>query len=221
MKPVLLAGETFMVTSTVAKGYDVGSSHQYLNGATQFIAALATRHIEVRQIGGVGANAKPVTGLEIRNEVYQALASGCTAIGYFSAVFQPAFSPFAVSSENQDALKKINAEVTALTPQLLTPEAKQQPDFAIDGGLKSLIHATSNGTRMTVIALNMDGKYRSGSGTIKLPGLKKDTGITVYCENRVIKAEDGQWKDNFGPLAVHIYVLNEDSASRNMPSVPE
>jgi len=52
MKPVLLAGETFLVTSTVARGHDVGSSHQYVNGAAQFISALAARHIEVRQIGG-------------------------------------------------------------------------------------------------------------------------------------------------------------------------
>ena len=159
--------------------------------------------------GGVGANAKPVTGLEIRNEVYQALASGCTAIGYFTAVFQPTFSPFAVSSENQEALKKINAEVTALTPQLLAPESKQQPDFTIDGGLKALIHATSDGTRMTVIALNIDGKYKTGSGTIVMPGLKAGTEITIYGENRTIKADDGKWKDDFGPLAVHIYQLGQ------------
>ena len=157
---------------------------------------------------GPGANAQPVTGLEIRNEVYQALASGCTAIGYFTAVFRPTFSSFAVPPENQEALKKTNAEVTALTPQLLAPEAKQQPDFAIDGGLKSLIHATSDETRMTVIALNIDGKYRRGSGTIRLPGLKAGTEITVYGENRTIRADDAQWKDDFAPLAVHIYVLS-------------
>jgi hypothetical protein len=157
---------------------------------------------------GAGASAKPVTGLEIRNEVYQALASGCTAIGYFTAVFQPKFSSFAVSPENQEALKKINTEVTSLTPQLLAPEAKRQPDFAIDGGLKSLIHATSAGTRMTVVALNIDGKYRTGAGTIMLPGLKEGTEITVYGENRTIKAEAGKWRDDFGPLAVHIYLLN-------------
>ncbi len=158
--------------------------------------------------GGSGASAKPVTGLEIRNEVYQALASGCTAIGYFTTVFQPKFSEFGVTPENQEALKKINAEVTALTPKLLAPEAKQQPDLSIDGGVESLIHATSDGTQMTVIALNMDGKYRGGSGTIKLPGLKAGSEITVYGENRTIKADDGQWKDDFSPLAVHIYQLN-------------
>ncbi len=171
--------------------------------------------------GGAGANAKPVTGLEIRNEVYQALASGCTAIGYFTAVFQPSFSSFAVPPDNQVALKKINAEVTALTPQLLAPEAKHQPAFAIDSGLKSLIHATSDGTRLTVIALNMDGKYRGGAGTIQLPGLKAGTQITVYGEDRVITAEDSQWKDDFAPLAVHIYQLPEASATGEMAPQPK
>ena len=52
MKPVLLAGETFFITSTVAKGYDVGSSATLANGATRFIAALAAAGIAVSQIGG-------------------------------------------------------------------------------------------------------------------------------------------------------------------------
>ena len=157
--------------------------------------------------GGFGANAKPVTGLEIRNEVYQALASGCTAIGYFTHVFKPQFSSFGVPPENQEAIKKINAEIRELTPRLLGPDAKQQPTLAIEGDLPSLCHAKSDGKNLTVIALNIDGKNKSGSGTIKLPGLKEGTEITVYGENRVIKAEAGQWKDEFAPLAVHIYLL--------------
>lgn len=158
-----------------------------------------------------GPNAKPVTGLEIRNEVYQALASGCTAIGYFTTVFQPKFSEFGVTPENQAALKAINAEVTALTPQLLAAEASQQPELVIDGGIKSLVHATNDGKQLTVVALNIDGSYKSGDGTIKLPGLKKDSVITVYGENRTIKADDGQWKDHFAPLAAHIYQLKSAS----------
>jgi len=157
--------------------------------------------------GNFGANTKPVTGLEIRNEVYQALASGCTAIGYFTHVFGPKFSSFGVPPENQEAIKKINAEIRELTPQLTGPDAKQQPTLAIEGDLLSLCHAKSNGKNLTVIALNMDGNYKGGSGTIKLPGLQEGTDITVYGENRVIKAEAGQWKDEFAPLAVHIYLL--------------
>ncbi|WP_245267834.1 hypothetical protein [Rhizobium sp. 2MFCol3.1] len=52
MKPVLLAGETFHVTSFASKGHEVGASSRYSNGATRFIQALADHGIEVTQIGG-------------------------------------------------------------------------------------------------------------------------------------------------------------------------
>ena len=52
MKPVLLAGETFHITSFAAKGYEVGASARYSNGAERYIQALSTHGIEVVQIGG-------------------------------------------------------------------------------------------------------------------------------------------------------------------------
>jgi hypothetical protein len=158
--------------------------------------------------GSFGKNSKPVTDLEIRNEVYQAVASGCTAIGYFTHVFKPAFSSLGTPPENQIAIKKINAELDELAPQLLGPDAKSQPLLTLSGNLPSLCRAKSDGKSMTVIALNMDGKYRSGSGTIRLAGLNEGTPISVYGENRTITATTGQWKDDFAPLAVHIYQLN-------------
>lgn len=151
--------------------------------------------------------AKPVTGVEIRNQVYQALASGCTAIGYFTHTIKPKLIPFSTPPENQEAIKAINAEITALAPDLLAAEAAAQPVLAIDGGLRSLCHATQRGDTLTVVAINMDGKGLGGSATLSLPGLKAGTEISVVGENRVIKAEAGQWKDTFAPLAVHVYQL--------------
>ena len=85
MKPVLLAGETFLVTSSVAKGYDVGSSHQYVNGATQFTEALAARHIEVRQIGGERCETDFPTSLEALQEFSVVILSDVGALSlYFS-----------------------------------------------------------------------------------------------------------------------------------------
>ena len=52
MKPVLLAGETFHVTSFAAKGYEVGASARYTNGAERYIQGLAANDIAVVQIGG-------------------------------------------------------------------------------------------------------------------------------------------------------------------------
>jgi uncharacterized membrane protein len=52
MKPVLLAGESFHVTSFAAKGYEVGASARYTNGAERYIQGLAAHSIAVVQIGG-------------------------------------------------------------------------------------------------------------------------------------------------------------------------
>ncbi|NTF44331.1 glutamine amidotransferase [Rhizobium rhizogenes] len=64
MKPVLLAGETFHVTSFASKGMEVGSSSRYLNGATRYIEALAAQGIEVVQIGGERCEAEFPRSLE-------------------------------------------------------------------------------------------------------------------------------------------------------------
>ena len=103
MKPVLLAGETFMVTSTVAKGYDVGSSHQYLNGATQFIAALATRHIEVRQIGGERCETDFPTSLEALQDYSAVVLSD---VGAMSLYFSPRTRAGLPSTDRLELLRK-------------------------------------------------------------------------------------------------------------------
>jgi hypothetical protein len=155
--------------------------------------------------GGFGDKAHPVTGREIRNEVYQALASGCTAIGYFTHRFKPTFAEFGVSAENAAALRTLNAEITALGPALLGPDAPAQPTLEIAGGLASVCHAKSDGKTVTVIAVNMDGENRGGEGTFRLPGLKAGTPVAVCGENRALTAGDGQWQDAFGSLAAHVY----------------
>jgi uncharacterized membrane protein len=64
MKPVLLAGETFHVTSFASKGQEVGSSFRYSNGATRYIQALTNQDIEVIQIGGERCEAEFPKSLE-------------------------------------------------------------------------------------------------------------------------------------------------------------
>lgn len=162
------------------------------------------QYIETRA-GYFEGQEKPITGLEIRNEVYQALASGCTAIGYFTHMFKPRFSSFAMPPENLEAVKKINAEITQITPDLLAPDAAVQPTFSIEGGLQTLCVAKNNNGQITVIAINLDGNYKGGLGTITMPGLKEGTKITIQGENGLIESDEGQWQDTFAPLAVHIY----------------
>jgi uncharacterized membrane protein len=63
---VLLAGETFMATTSVAAGGDVITSGGWTNGALAFNAALATAGIAVTQIGGEHCGADfPLTSAEL------------------------------------------------------------------------------------------------------------------------------------------------------------
>lgn len=64
MKPVLLAGETFHVTSFAAKGYEVGASSRYSNGAERYIKGLAAHDIAVVQIGGERCESQFPTTIE-------------------------------------------------------------------------------------------------------------------------------------------------------------
>ena len=103
MKPVLLAGETFLVTSTVARGYDVGSSHQYVNGALQFIEALAARQIDVRQIGGERCERDFPTSLEALRDYSVVVLSD---VGALSLYFSPETRAGLPSVDRLELLRK-------------------------------------------------------------------------------------------------------------------
>jgi hypothetical protein len=156
-------------------------------------------------VTGSHENAAPVTGVEIRNEVWQAIIKGATAIGYFTHRFKPTFSEFGPSEENQKAMKEINEQITRLTPVLCAPDAKLQPKIEIEGGLAAQCLAKEAKTGLVIFAQNIDAAGKAGKGTISLESLKPGTKIEVVDEDRTLAAEQGKFTDDFGRLAVHIY----------------
>jgi hypothetical protein len=150
-------------------------------------------------------NAAPVTGVEIRNEVWQAIIKGATAIGYFTHRFKPTFSEFGPSEENQKAMKEINEQITRLTPVLCAPDAKLQPKIEIEGALPAECLAKAAKGGLVIFAKNIDAAGKSGKGTISLDSLKPGTKIEVVDEDRTLTAEQGKFTDDFSRLAVHIY----------------
>jgi hypothetical protein len=167
--------------------------------------------IEVMSGGKFGDHAAPVTGVEIRNEVWQAIIRGATAIGYFTHRFQPTFAEFGPPEENQKAIKEINEQIARLTPVLCAADAKVQPKIEIEGGLAAQCLAKEAEHGIVIFAQNFDGAGKAGKGTILLEGLKAGTKIEVVDESRALAAEDGKFTDDFGRLAVHIYrVMKQD-----------
>lgn len=86
MKPVLLAGETFHVTSFASKGLEVGASSRYSNGATRYIQALANQGIMVVQIGGERCEAEFPRTLEALSEYSAVVISD---VGALSLLYTP------------------------------------------------------------------------------------------------------------------------------------
>lgn len=162
-----------------------------------------------------------VLPVHTRNEVWQAIINGATAIGYFTHAWKPEFKEFAPNAEMQAELKRINNQITRLAPAILAPIAKQNISMKLDGGLNCQFKATTYGKELFIFALNSDlGEGadkarqfdpifpRSGKAVFHVEGLKAGTRIEVVDEKRIIKAEKGSFTDDFNPLAEHIYRIS-------------
>jgi hypothetical protein len=163
--------------------------------------------IEVQAGTEFGDKANPVTGVEIRHEVYQAIINGATAIGYFTHQFKPKFTEFGVPEENQKALLAVNQQLQRLAGIILSADAKVQPKISIEDDLAAQLLAKSHNGSLTIFAQNMDMKRRAGQATISVDGLNAGTRIEVVDENRTLTAQQGQFTDNFAPLDTHIYQI--------------
>ena len=162
------------------------------------------------QPGYFNGPGKPCTGVEIRNEVYQAIIAGATAIGYFTHRFQPTFAEFGVPEENQRDILAINKQLQRLAPVILGPDAAKQPAMLLQAENEKLTGqclAKQTGDTLVLFALNCDMGRKGGLATFTLDGLQAGTKIEVVDEDRTLSAADGKFTDDFGPLGVHIYRL--------------
>jgi hypothetical protein len=159
-----------------------------------------------------------VLPIHTRNEVWQAIIHGATAIGYFTHAWQPVFIEFAPTVEMQKELLRLNAQISRLGLAILAAPSKTKISMSLANGLNCRFKATDYNSDLYIFALNMDlgegaktAKQfdpifpRGGKATFTVEGLKSGTKIEVVDENRFIKAENGKFTDDFTPLAEHIY----------------
>ena len=143
-----------------------------------------------------------VLPLYTRNEVWQAIINGATAIGYFTHAWRPDTTEFAPKEEMRKELAWLNGRITKLAPIILADPAKEKIAMTIEGGLKCQFKATKYEGSLYIIAQNIDlgpgaetaKQYdpispRGGKATITVQGLKKGTQIEVVDEKRTITAE--------------------------------
>jgi len=150
---------------------------------------------------------KHVTPVHIRAEVWMAICRGATAIGYFTHIWKPAYKQFGVPPENVRAMKQINDQITRLAPVILSEPAEAEVSIKLNGQLSGDIMAREHEGQLYLFAVNYDSRQLGGQAQIMVKGLEPGIKIEVVDENRTIKAADGAFADEFGPLAVHIYSI--------------
>jgi len=159
-----------------------------------------------------------VLPMHTRNEVWQAITHGATAIGYFTHAWRPVFKEFAPTQDMQAELKRLNTQISRLAPAILAAPAQKAISMKLADGLNCHFKATRYHGDLYIFSVNMDlGKGaekarqfdpiypRGGKAVFTIEGLKAGMKVEVIDEKRAIHAEDGQFSDDFAPLAEHIY----------------
>jgi hypothetical protein len=148
---------------------------------------------------------KEVTPTHIRAEVWMAVCSGATGIGYFTHVWKPSYRQFGVPDENRQALREINDQITRLAPAILGRAPKRPVAIEASGGAKIDALAREHQGQLYVFAVNYDERLVQTEARISVEDLPAGTEVTVVDEARSIRSGEGSFADPFKPLAVHIY----------------
>ena len=159
-----------------------------------------------------------VLPVHTRSEVWMALIGGARAIGYFTHAWRPEpYTPFACNAAMQAELKRLNAQITRLTPALCAPAAAGA-SMRLADGLAGQMLATRHDGALWIFAQNLDlgpaseelkqGQNiapRAGVAEFNVEGLAAGATVEVVDEQRSLVAADGGFSDAFEPLGVHIY----------------
>ncbi len=155
-----------------------------------------------------------------RFEVWGSIIRGTTGIAYFTHAWRPTFTDFAPTPEMQAEMRRINLQITRLTPAILAPRAEADISMSMKEGYECHFKATRTADgALWVFAQNADlgedaeskGQFdpidpRGGTAVFTVPGLTGGTVIEVIDENRTLRAApNGTFTDTFGPLTEHIY----------------
>ena len=131
-----------------------------------------------------------VTNETVRAEVWLAIAGGADGIGYF---------PHGWNASVAAEIKRTNNAIKALAPALLSPETGiSTTDGSIHAGARAAHGA------LYVVAVNSTRNAISGA-EIAVQNLNGRP-LTVFGENRTVNSSGDTFRDDFGPLEVHVYV---------------
>lgn len=150
------------------------------------------------------------TPAEVRNQVWQAIAHGAKAIGYFTHSWEcPDYTQFCLSAEQEAELVRTNAALTALTVPILSAPYEQTVTVSPDPDARVDWLARRVGAEVTLIAVNVEPSAVEVSFVV--PGLVPDAEVEVFDEDRRLRPSGDAFTDSFDALGVHIYRIPVDA----------
>jgi hypothetical protein len=157
------------------------------------------------------------TAAQIRAAAWMAIIGDATAIGHRG--FE-GFADVKLAEGAEAGLKRLNDQITRLGPAILAAPAKAKVEMSLAGAAgseplnlpkSSHFKVTELDGTMYVFAQSLlsekAGDLAKARATFSVAGLKAGTKVEVVDENRAITASDGQFVDDFAPLAEHIYKI--------------
>ncbi|MBN2584649.1 MAG: DNRLRE domain-containing protein [Planctomycetes bacterium] len=141
------------------------------------------------------------TPAELHNLIWLTVIHGAKGISWYHYNTE-------TPAENIAVMEQFLEDITTLTPVVLGPEETDYEvttNLAYGGRVDHMVR--QYGDDLWIFA----GEVLSATGetvTFNASFLEDGDTVVVYGEDRTIEAEDGYFVDDFGPLAIHIYVLD-------------
>jgi hypothetical protein len=142
---------------------------------------------------------------EVRNEVWQAIARGAMAIGYFTHSWEcPNYAQLCLNEGLENELIRTNGQLAALTRPLLSPRYGSEVVSDAQGKVDFIGKLFEN--KVYLFTANHEREALTISFTV--PGMPAGTAVEVYDENRSIISQGQSFADTYESLGVHIYVVD-------------
>jgi hypothetical protein len=195
---------------------EVGLATRALVGLTRKgQPAWATIEASDQELSWTAANTKGPTGAQMRAEVWMSIAGGAKGIGYFTIAFGrgKAFKWNNLTDEIKAEMKRTNGELTELTGPIVLGDTDKK--LAVSGDETKEPSAAGHAIQAIrkeykgktyVLAVNVTAQ--AAKATLKLEGVSAKK-VAVWKEDRSLDAADGAFSDEFKPLAVHWYVIEQ------------
>ncbi len=154
---------------------------------------------------------KKPTPAQVEAEVWMSIVHGSRGITYFCHEFKPETKPAALLDDREmcEALKQLNERVLRLAPVLndLTVENAVEVESS-KREVEVAVLAKQHEGALYVFAIGM--RNAPTEAVFRLRPSTLDERIEVLDEERTVPLQDGEFKDSFGPYAMHLYRLHPE-----------